>query len=219
MAKRPGGHCTNRDIVNVDGQLFSPDYDFEGDPGKTWFEALEFWHGDAPAMCGWSICGEGDSDRWKAATGKYIDKTLKPQIAKTKKIIEAYTGGGGATIPQQEVFNEADKVIKDWGVMRTKSAPSIFNPNAIRAHVHEIIRIFDRAACSMDDLNDLADDMGAAHMANRAPIIQAKPPPDGGKWLRGGGADEGVAPSTGMGALGWVAIGVAGYFGYKVLTE
>lgn len=220
MAKRKGGHCTNRDIVNVDGQLFSPDYDFEGDPGKTWLESAEFWHGDAPAMCGWSICGEGDAKRWTAATDRYIDETLKPQLAKLKKLITTYTGGGGPSIPQQEVLNESIKVIKDWRDNRGKSVPSMFNPSAIRAHIHQIITHFDRAACAMDHLNNLADEMGASHIANRAPVLDPGPPPGGGKWIRGGGTDEPANGSpSGLGMVGWVAIGAAGYFGFKVLTE
>lgn len=215
--KRPGGHCRNRDIVNVDNELFSPGYDWEGDSGGAWYEYMAICR-ECMAMCGGGICMGGDVERWQDATHRYIDREFKPQIAKTKKTIAAYTGDAPPTFEQQEVLNQSAKLLKDWKEFQTKDVPWAWRPNAIASHIKSISRYFDRAACLMDDLNDIVDEMGAYHMANRAPILEPKPPPDGGRWIRGGGADEGP-PGKGLGMVGWVAIGAAGYFGFKVLTE
>jgi hypothetical protein len=217
MAKRKGGHCTNRDIVNVDNELFSPDYDFEGDSGGAWYEYL-FTSRMSAAMCGSGICMGGDVKRWNNAMDRYISKEFRPQIAKTRKIIGAYTGGAPPTIAQQEILNRCDKLLRDWKEFQKKDVPWAWRVGALMGHIKSIIRYFDRAACLMDELNDMADELGASHIANRAPVLEPKPPPDGGSWIRGGGVDE-AAPSKGFGVLGWVAIGAAGYFGFKVLTE
>ena len=215
--KRAGGHCCNRNIVNVNNELFSPDYDFEGDAGGAWYEYL-YTYRLAGAMCAGGVCMGSDIKRWRAAVNRYIKKEFKPQIARTKKTISAYTGGGGPNIGQQAVLNQSQKLLEDWKEFQTKEAPWAWNRPAIHGYLHSIVQHFDRAACLMDDLNDLVDEMGAYHMTNRAPVIQAKPPPDGGSWIRGGGVGEG-APGKGIGVIGWVAIGAAGYFGFKVLTE
>lgn len=221
--KRPGGHCENRDIVNVNNELFSPDYDFEGDEGLTWYEyvgaAVTGSFPSTYAMCDFAICDDDDADRWMEATRHYYDKEFKPQLAKTKKIIDAYTGGAPPTFEQQGVINQCDKLVKDWKDFQAKEAPSVFWSGEFRGYIRSIVQYFDRAACLMDPLNDLADEMGASHLSNRAPVIEAKPPPDGGSWIRGGGTDESSSAGNGIGVLGWVAIGAAGYFGFKVLTE
>lgn len=223
MAKRPGGHCRNRDIVNVDYQLFSPDYDFEGDSDATWYEYMQgIIGGSGPskiAMCGFWACTADDALRWTDATNRYFDKEFRPQLAKTKQIIAAYTGGSPPTIEQQGVINQAEKLVKEWKEFQTKEVPSAFWTDEIKGYIHSIVQYFDRAACLMDDLNDLADDMGASHLTNRAPVLEPKAPPDGGSWIRGGGTDVPPPSTGGIGVLGWVAIGAAGYFGFKVLTE
>lgn len=222
--KRPGGHCENRDIVNVDNQLFSPDYDFEGDEGLTWYEyvfaGVTGSFASTYAMCDFANCDSDDADRWIAATRRYFDKEFKPQLAKTKQVINAYTGGAPPTFEQQAVINDGEKLIKSWKEFQDKEAPSVFWSGEFRGYVRSIVQYFDRAACLMDGLNDLADEMGASHISNRAPVIEAKSPPDGGSWIRGGGTGGGeISSGGGMGVLGWVAIGAAGYFGFKVLTE
>lgn len=222
--KRLGEHCKNRDIVNVGNQLFSPDYDFEGDDEGTWYEyafgAFTFNRPSRIAMCSFGVCMGGDIERWKVATGRYIEKEFKPQLAKTRKIIAAYSQNAPPTMEQQDVLNRAEKLIKDWKEFQDLEEPSAFWMNEITGYIHSIVRIFDRAACLMDELNDLADDMGASHLANRAPILEPKSAPDGGSWIRGGaGGGDGLAPTTGLGVVGWIALGAAGYFGFKVLTE
>ena len=223
MSKRAGGHCRNRDIVNVDNQLFSPDYDFEGDENPTWYEyAMSVFTSLSPskaAMCSFGMCMGGDIERWKGVTNRYFTKEFKPQLAKTKQIISAYTGGAPPTIEQQGVLNQSEKLIKDWDEFQDKEEPWAWRTDEITGYIHSIVQHFDRAACLMDDLNDLADELGASHLSNRAPIMEVKGPPDGGSWIRGGGVDEGGASTGGIGMLGWVAIGAAGYFGFKVLTE
>lgn len=223
MPRRPGGHCRNRDIVNIDNQLYSPDYDWEGDlSGGAWYEYLgavvSGSFASTIAMCDFMNCDDDDADRWTLGTDRYITKEFRPQLAKTKQIIEAYTGGSPPTIPQQEIINQSEKLLKDWKEFQKKERPSEFWSGEFRGYVHSIVQFFDRAACLMDDLNDIADEVGASHLTNRAPTLEPKAPPDGGSWIRGGGTDI-AAPSSGMGALGWIALGAAGYFGFKVLTE
>lgn len=219
--KRPGGHCRNRDIVNVDNEYFSDAYDFEGDSGGAWWEYIGLSPSNS-AMCGSGVwrCTSDDIERWRTATDRYITKEFRPQLAKTKKVIGTYSGGAGPSLEQQETLNAGDKLLKDWKEFQKREVPSPWWANEFLARVKSIVQYFDRAACLMDDLNDIADEAGASHIANRAPVLLPKKAPDGGPWIRDGAvADTGAPSSKGLGMVGWVALGAAGYFGFKVLTE
>ena len=211
-------YCRNREVVNVGRQLYSPEYDFEGDDGPAWYE----WHmGDSGSMCGWNWCGPGDAKRWRKATDDFIQGTLKKQLSKVRRSSEAYTGGV-LPLEIQGQLKEVKDFIKDWNDHRDfTEIPSQFNIPAMAGYIHKTIDYFDRAACYMDvPLNEIAEEIGALHIIKRAPVVPgAKSAPDGGVWVRGGRAEEGVGPSKGIGLVGWVAIGAAGYFGFKVLTE
>ena len=214
-------YCRNREVVNVGRQLYSPEYDFERDDGPAWYE----WHmGDSGSMCGWNWCGRGDAERWRNAADVFIQGTLKKQLLKVRRSAEVYTGGGALPLETQGRLNEVKNFIKSWNGFRdSEEIPSQFNIPAIEGYIHKTIDYFDRAACYMDDpLNEIAEEIGALHIIKRAPVVpDAKSAPDGGAWIRGGRTGEEVTgpPGKGIGVLGWVAIGAAGYFGFKVLTE
>ncbi len=218
MAKVPGKHCRNRDIINVGNRLHSPDYDFEGDSGPAWYE-WDPWHEHEPAsMCGYGVCMGGDVDAWKDAMNNYYEKTFKPLLRHAKSLAIAQTEGGPSPFRVEAVINTAEKVEENWKALRTTDAPWAFNVPAINNYVYSIVRQFDSMACDgVDPLNELLEEFGAVHLTQKASARKPKAPPGGGSWLRNG-APEPEKPG-GIGVVGWLAIGAAGYFGFKALTE
>ena len=184
--------------------------------------------GAAGSMCGWAICGAGDAESWRKAANKFIQGTLKKQLKKVKRKVEIYTGGGPIPLETQAGFNEIRDFLKEWDSFRAKEIPWSFNMPAVEGHIRQTIDYFDRAACYIDDpegfnLNAVAEEIHAPDAVKRAPVVpDAGSAPDGGSWFRGGGGvgEPPVGePSRGIGVIGWVALGAAGYFGFKVLTE
>jgi len=220
MAKVAGKHCRNRDVINVDNRLHSPDYDFEGDPGMAWYEWDPWTEHEPAAMCGYGVCMGGDADRWTSATNKYYEETFLPLLREARRLADAQTQGGPTPFQVQAVLNRAQQVGDDWKEFRdTKSAPWAFNIPAINNYVYSIVKHFDTLACDgVDPLNELLDEFGAVHLTKKASERRPSAPPSGGSWLTGGPSGE-PSKGGGLGVVGWLAIGAAGYFGFKALTE
>ncbi len=219
-------YCKNREVVNVDNRLYSPSYDWEGDPNGAWHE---LHMGNAGSMCTWSYCGVGDAIAWRDAADEFINGTLKKHLMSIERNVSLHTQGGPAPLEIQGRLNEVKDFLKDWSDFYKKEVPFAnlgkalplpFSPlrPAIEGYTMEIVEYFDRAACYMDDLNEISEEIGAVQAVKRPPVLEPESPPDGGSWIRGGSTEE-LVPKTGMGVVGWMLIGVAGYFGYKALTE
>ncbi len=217
------GHCSNRDIVNADKRLFSPRYDFEGDEGRAWYELH-----DGDAMCFWGMCDHDSYNAWAKATGRYINKTLIPHYKKILARAEAIYGGAAFPVALSDRFNKVVEVVAAWeasGIKPDKTVGDDFvHPFAPYwfGEIRKVVDYFDQAACSFDDLDEIAiTELKQPALAKGAPIRQLEHVEGG--YLGGAGGPTGKPPPgdrsmVGM-AVGIVAIGAAGYFGYKVLTE
>jgi hypothetical protein len=211
--------CENKDVVNVANRLHSPFYD------TSWYQLH-----DGMAMCYWYRCGPEDVNAWFKATEKYYDETLIPLLARTRKRADAVYGG--AALPQKisDVFSKVAGDIAAWSAFSDEfKPPSLLNefahphPDYWMGEAKEIVRFFDEAACRVDDLNDILElELDSAALAERPPLHQANPPPDGNSWFEGDDARAGGGGSSvGVGgtAVGLILVGAGLYFGYKVLTE
>jgi len=225
---RKGPNCRNRDVVNVNNRLYSPNYDWEGDDGRAWSES-----GESDAMCFWGLCGPSSYAAWCEATDKYINKVLSSQYMKVLKLAEGKFGA----IPI-EVADRMAKIAshinswnqsefkKDWetGAYDVWSVP-VFGEQYwdTRGNIQGVVNIFDDAACLMDELNSIASvDLDRPSLAQGAPVRTVTPSPTGSFLDGSGGGQGGSASPSGGGiskSLGVVGLGVAAYFGFKALTE
>jgi len=222
MANPKRGHCSNRDIVNAQKRLYSPRYDFEGDDGLAWYELI-----DADAMCFWGMCDHDSYNAWVKATDRYINDTLVPHYKKVLSRAEAVHGGAAFPVELTDRFNKVEDAVNSWqsaGYRADKGWSDDFrHPFATWwwGEIRKIIDYFDEAACQFDQLDDIAAHaLKQPSLAKGAPIRQLEHVEGG--YLGGHGGPSGKAKGErsvlGM-AVGVVAIGAAGYFGYKVLTE
>lgn len=224
MATAKRGHCSNRDIVNAEKRLYSPRYDFEGDEGLAWYEFL-----DADAMCFWGLCDHRSYNAWVKATDKYINETLVPHYKRILARAEAVYGGAVFPVSLSDRFNKVVDLVDKWkkaGYRPDKTLGDDFlHPIATYwwGEIRQIIDYFDQAACLFDELDEIAiAELKQPSLAQGAPVRQLEHVEGG--YLgghggpTGGGNGKGERSMVGM-AVGIVAIGAAGYFGYKVLTE
>lgn len=220
MTKIKIGHCSNRNVVHAD-KLYSPRYDFEGDPGLAWYEIS-----DSDAMCFWGICNHRSYNAWVDAADLYINKTLVPHYKKILNRANAIYGGAALPIELVDRFNKVEEIVNDWkntGYRSTKTWRDDFrNPfgPSWQGEIRQVIDHFDAAACAFDELDDIAVNfLKQPALAKGAPVRQLEHIEGG--YLGGGGGGGGPPPprSNWTRALGTVAIGAAGYFVYKVLTE
>ncbi len=216
-------NCRNRQVVNVENRLYSPAYDFEGDDGLAQ-SSFEFF--DSDAMCFWGICSPMSYNGWAKSTGKYIEDELVPHYKRVLGRANAVYEGG--ILPQeiQDLFNNTAAFIKSWddsGIKPDKSyADNFSNPLNIQwfGMIRNIVDFFDEAACQVDILDDIASGpLNSKALAKGAPKRTLEPAPGGGGYFDGPPSDGGKGGSTMGKALGIMAIGAAGYFGFKVLTE
>lgn len=223
MVNPKRGHCSNRDIVNADKRLYSPRYDFEGDEGLAWYELI-----DADAMCFWGMCDHSSYNTWVKATDRYINDTLVPHYKKILARAEAVYGGAAFPVSLSDRFNKVVEIVEAWkaaGYRADKGISDDFmHPLATWwwGEIRQIIDYFDQAACAFDELDLIAvDELKQPSLAKGAPARTLEHV-EGGYLGGKGGLGEGQKPPgkspLGM-AVGIVAIGAAGYFGYKVLTE
>lgn len=215
MAKSP---CEDRKVVHVNNRLHS----FEYGP-YAWYEASP-----ADSLCYFGLCNPAAYNDWLEATDKYIFDVLKPHYTKVKKRADAVTGGGTLPMSIADRFKQVDEFFQEWDAANFQEARAVdgfFHP--LRAHwrgkIEEVVKYFDRAACLVADLNDIAENaLDAPNITKRRTPPAVKPPPSGDTWLGNpAGGSSGGTTRTGraLGAVGLVALGAAGYFGYKVLTE
>ncbi len=216
------GHCSNRDIVNADNRLYSPRYDFEGEEGAAWYELI-----DADAMCFWGACYHGSYNAWVKATNAYIDNQLAPHYKKIVSRANAISGGAALPVSLTDKLNKVEDVIQSWRDAGYKADKTIGDDFAHPVstwwwgEIRKIIDYFDAAACQFDALDLIAvEDLNQASLAKGAPKRQLEHVEGGYLGGKGGspasGKDGGSAIGT---AVGIIAIGAAGYFGFKVLTE
>ena len=217
-----GENRRNRNVVNVDNRLYSPAYDWEGDDGLEWYELS-----DGDAMCYFRSCDFTSYNAWLKATDKYFNNVLIPHYNSVLKRAEAVYGGAAFGTDIADRFNKISKLINAWDNF-DKTKKTIFenylNPFTIywRGKTREIVNFFDDAASAVDELNDIAvNDLKSKHLAETPPA-RTLDPIEGG-FLGGSGgpkqeAKGGTMSTIGLG-IGLIAIGAAGYFGYKVLTE
>lgn len=221
------GHCSNREIVHADKRLHSPNYDDEGDPGLNWYELI-----DADAMCFWGMCGHDSYNAWVKATDAYINGEGKYKLTghylEVKARAEAMLGGAALPLDLSDKFNEIVALINAWneaGYRPDKTLADDFrHPIATYwwGEIRQIIEYFDRAACLYDELDRVAIEvLKQPSLAKGAPVRTLEEIPGG--YLGGHGGPSGDAKPSGRSPLGMavgiIAIGAAGYFGFKVLTE
>lgn len=216
MAKSP---CKDRRVVHVDNRLHSFEYD------NAWYET-----GPASAMCYWSMCNHLAYNDWLRETNKYIYDDLKPHYTEVRARTQAISGGSALPMNLSDRFKQIDDFIKRWESENFKSArpADVFihpTPMYWMGKIQEVVKYFDKAACYVADLNDIADNaISSPGLSKRStPPSVKEPPGKGDSWLGNpaGGSSEGgsVSGGTALNIVGLVAIGAAGYFGFKVLTE
>lgn len=220
MAKAKIGHCSNRNVVHAD-KLYSPRYDFDREPGLAWYEIT-----DSDAMCFWGMCNHRSYNAWVDATDEYINETLAPHYKKILSRAEGIYGGAALPIELVDRFNKVEEIVNDWesaGYKSNKTWRDDFrNPfgPSWQGEIRQIIDHFDAAACAFDELDDIAANfLKQPALAKGAPVRQLEHVEGGYLGGSGGGGGPGAPRSNWTRALGIVAIGAAGYFGYKVLTE
>lgn len=225
MAKSKRGNCSNREVVNVDTRLFSPRYDDEGKSDLPWY-ALR----DAEAMCFWGICGYSSYNAWVNATNAYINGAAATQLTGhyTKILNRAKGLSGGAAFPiaLKDRFDKVVTVIDGWnnaGFEANKTMGDQFShPLGYwwEGEMRKIIDHFDAAACAFDDLDSIAIDLNQSSLVMGAPMREVEHVQGGYLGGHGGVSSTEKAGGSVVGtAVGLMALGAAGYFGFKVLTE
>lgn len=218
-------HCRNREIVNAEGRLYSPKYDWEGADGlaQSSFEFI-----DADAMCFWGVCDSDSYNAWAKATNKFIEDKLVVQYKKVLGRAQAHYQGAPLPADMQDRFNNIAEFIQAWdesGIKPDKDwSDTLLHPFAPYwwGKIRTIVEFFDDAACAYDELVDIAaDELNSPALVPGLPKRTLEPSPtgsylDGSGGLIPGGGNSRSPTAT---ALGIMAIGAAGYFGYKVLTE
>jgi len=218
-------HGRNRNVVNAENRLYSPEYDWEGDPGLALssFEVI-----DADAMCYWWGCGHDSYNAWVKATNAYIEERLVPHY--NKVLGRAQGVYSGAPLPQhlQDRFNKIEEFIRSWeeaDYRPTKTlADDFLHPLQPYwwGEIRSIIAYFDDAALYFDELNAIAaGELKSPALADGPPRRTFTPSPTGSYFDGSGGPNQGGGNSgSGLGkAVGIMALGGAMYFGFKVLTE
>ncbi len=219
-------HCRNRLVVHAENRLYSPRYDWEGADGlaQTSFEFI-----DADAMCFWGVCDSDSYNAWVKATEKYINGELVPHYKKVLARANAQAAGAPLKTELQDKFNKIKAFIQKWddaGYEPNKDwTDTLSHPFATYwwGEIRSIIEYFDEAACYFDTLDVIAaDDLLSPALAKGAPKRTLEPSPTG-SYLDGSGGPSGGggggSSSFATKAVGIMAIGAAGYFGFKVLTE
>jgi hypothetical protein len=214
--------CKNRRVVNVEGRLYSPAYDFEGDDGRAWHEL-----GEGDAMCFFGVCSPASYNSWATATANFFEDELVPHYNLALNKAKGISQGAPLPTPLQDKFNKVYGFIKKWdesGIKPDKVySDNFYHP--ITAYwvgeIRGIVNYFDEAACMVDYLDViLAVDLNSPAAAKGVPMRTLEAPP-GGSYLDGSGgrmsSDKGSSFTSK--AIGIMAIGAAGYFGFKVLTE
>lgn len=217
-------NCKNRRVVNVGDLLYSPAYDFERDPGLA-YSSFEIH--DGAAMCYWNLCAPGSYNAWAVATANYIDNEL---VVKYNKVLgRAKSKYQGGILPQdvQDLLNQVHDFIVSWDEADIKPnrtfSENFWHPTESywNSEVRGIVNFFDEAACKVDILKNIADGpLESGALIAGAPQRTLEPAPGGGGYFKGPptNGDKGGGSTMGK-ALGIMAIGAAGYFGFKVLTE
>lgn len=214
-------HCKNRKYVNAEGRLYSPEYDFEGDDGLAWYELT-----DMDAMCLLGICSHKSYNAWVKATDHYIYNVLTPHYKKVSSRAEAIYGGAVLPFELADKLNNVGLVITEWknaDYRPNKAWKDDFSTSLLtwKGEIRKIIKHYDEAACAFDMLNDIAaTDLKQPALAKGVPTQQYQPIEGG--YLGGAGTlpGSGDQKKSSIGrAVGILALGAAGYFGYKVLTE
>lgn len=222
-------NARNRKVVHADHRLYSPAYDWEGDDGLAQ-SSFEFF--DSDAMCFFGICGPWSYNAWAKSTDEYIHGVLEAQYK--KKVLPGLDSlFQGAPVPQdlQDTMNKVDDLIRSWddaGYKPDKTQLDKFaHPTTMwwSGQIRGIIDYFDRAACMVDVLDAITIDViKRPGMAIGQPDRVLRPSPTvSGSYLDGSGgpgsSNDGGNTSFAGKAVGIMAIGAAGYFGFKVLTE
>jgi hypothetical protein len=209
---RKASFCRNREIVHA-GQRHSPKYDLEG------FEA-DWW--PSQSLCTVWACGAADVNAWHYSADNFIHGELEEQIAHTIQSLKKAQGGN--LLPAQKLeLGRAQAIIdqwdEEWGDYSTQSqwgAAFKMNPLTFyRDQAMEIVSIFDKAACETQDLIDMQPE-GAFSV--RPPQTSTKPQAPGGSYF-GGGDDESSGIGLGGGMAIMIGLGLAGFIGYKAMTE
>src|SRR5690606_16426605 len=157
MANPKRGHCSNRDVVNAEGRLYSPRYDFDREEGRAWYEVT-----DADAMCFWGLCNHRSYNAWVDATEKYINDTLIPHYKKILARANSIFGGAALPLELADRLNKINEIINDWdnaGYQSNKTWRDDFvHPTGFywQGQIRKIIDYYDEAACAFDDLDDIA---------------------------------------------------------------
>lgn len=212
--------CKNKNVVNVDDRLHSPFYD------TSWYQ----FH-DGAAMCYWQTCGPEDVNAWFKAAEAYYNNSLIPLLSRTQKRADAVYGGAALPLKISDILNKVKADISAWNAFVDEfEAPSFLDefshphPKYWTGEAKSVVRFFDEAACRVDDLNDILElELDSAALAERPPLHEVRPPPDGNSWFEGSDAGTGGGGGSGLGttgtAIGLILAGAGLYFGYKVLTE
>lgn len=216
--------CKNRNVVNVDERLYSPFYDSNGKDGLHWHESLFApFRAEDFVMCYWSICDYESYNGWAKATNDYITLKLLPFYKKVLNRANIKYDGAPLPQPLRDSFNKVEELAESWnasGIKPDKTRSDVFShplSTYWSGEIKSIIRYFDSAACEYDGLNALSREIGSPELAKKVPGSAVVPSPTGSYFDGSGGPSP--SPVSTSSVLGFVALGGAAYFGFKVLTE
>lgn len=219
MSKR---FCKNTDVVRAGGSRHSYKY------GQEWFE-FEWWH--KMSICTMGVCGAADLNAWVAAAGGFITGQFRRQYEITKTTL-GKKQGGLLTDQQKIVLQDTKRLMNEWDEKygdytpegaweEFKSGWGLFSgagtiSNMYRDKITDVIDIFDQASCAMDELNFLQPE---GTSTSKPPLVGQGPPLGATSWM-GMGDDTDSGGGPGFGTLAMVfGIGIAGFIGYKAMTE
>jgi hypothetical protein len=220
-------NARNREVVHVDHRLHSPAYDWDGDDGLAQ-STFEFF--DADAMCFFGICGPWSYNGWVKSTNNYIHNVLEKQYEKVIKKIKGHYQGAPVPMDLQEELNNVEALIQSWDNANYRpnkdQLDKFAHPTSMwwSGQIRAIIDYFDAAACKVDVLDAIAVELlnSPAIAIGDPRRVLKKSPTSSGVYLDGsGGPSQGGSSNTSFAAsaIGIMALGAAGYFGFKVLTE
>jgi hypothetical protein len=213
-------NCWNRNVVHVDHRLHSPVYDAEGKKGRPWWiEAT-----DQHSMCFFAVCEYNSYNAWIDATDAYFNNEFIPHYEDILSVVEGHYGGAAMPQDYSDLFNKLAAFINEWLAFDKthRSFKDMFfhsNPQYWESKTRVVVNFFDEAACNVDLLDEITIDMGRKHKAKGVPKRSLQPV-EGGFLGNPAGTETSSKGMSGVGmAVGLVAIGAAGYFGFKALTE
>lgn len=166
-------------------------------------------------------CGPVDVNEWHDAADEFIHGDYERQLRISEQTLKKQQGGNLTGVQKLEL-DRAKGILDEWddkyGDFQRHGELAAFgkgNPgNFYRDESMEIVEIFDKAACEMQAIIELQPE---GSFSIRPPLATTTPESPGGSWF--GGPDDSHGVGIGTSAMIMVGIGLAGFIGYKAITE